>query len=223
MRKPTEQKKYWSQNDSVSKENTLIERNTTLFNDESDHDEEEEEELNFLKDKRESDKNYLEKLNQISQVSELRIENTDFSLLKNRRNVSSRGSPFLYTPSASQLSMNNDVRSANQSRISNNPANRNTSRPNSRAPLPVPPAEKNMEVIVGKGRSSSRPNSALNKTNSTGMNNNNAANGVKSNQSRPSTNGREKDQSNEFKCENCDKNYTNIKDFDIHKLYCSKK
>ena len=195
-----------------------------MYNDESDHEEDEEEELNFLKDKRESDKNYLEKLNQISQVSELKIENTDFSLLKNRRNVSSRGSPFLYTPSASQLSMNNDPRTANQSRVSNYSANKNnTSRPNSRAPLPVPPAEKNMEVIVGKGRSSSRPNSALNKTSVGNGSNSNIAAAPNGKTNQKSANVRDKDQSNEFKCENCDKNYTNIKDFDIHKLYCSKK
>ncbi len=197
-----------------------------MFNDESDHEEDEDEELNFLKDKRESDKNYLEKLNQISQVSELKIENTDFSLLKNRRNVSSRGSPFLYTPSPSQLSMNNDARSANQSRVSNYSLNKtNTNKPNSRAPLPVPPAEKNMEVIVGKGRSSSRPNSAFNKTNSgNGSNGNIAATITNGRTNQKSASGvRDKDQSSEFKCEFCEKNYTNIKDFDIHKLYCNKK
>ena len=176
---------------------------------------EEEEEFNFLKDKRESDKSYLDKLNQISQVSELKIENTDFSLLKNRRNISSRGSPFMYSPSPSQLSMNNDSRTANQSRLTSYSANRNTGRPNSRTPV-VPPAEKNMEVIVGKGRSSSRPNSAVNK------NNGNNTNGVNSKNNQRLTSAKEKDPSNEFKCNNCEKNYSNIKDFDIHKLYCNK-
>ena len=113
--------------------------------------------------------------------------------------------------------MNNDSRSANQSRASNySAANRNTSRPNSRAPV-VTPAEKNMEVIVGKGRSSSRPNSAaLNKTNS-----NNSIN--QKNAPKSGVSVKDKDSSNEYKCENCEKCYNNIKDFDIHKLYCNKK
>ncbi len=103
--KVASERKYWNQNDSLGKENT------TLTNDESTlSSDTEEDDLNFLKDKREADKSYLDKLNQISQISELKIENRDFSLLKNRRNISSRGSPFLYSPSPSQLSMNNDHR-----------------------------------------------------------------------------------------------------------------
>ena len=202
------ERKFWNQNESLAKE-----ANNTLLNDESTlSSDTEEDDLNFLKDKRESDKSYLDKLNQISQISELKIENSDFSMLKNRRNISSRGSPFLYSPSPSQLLMNSEARSANQSRVSNYSANRNTSRPNSRVPV-VPPAEKNMEVIVGKGRSSSRPNSAA-KTQ------NNSSSTPKSGAPKSA---KDKDSSNEYKCENCEKCYNNIKDFDIHKLYCNKK
>ena len=57
----------------------------------------------FMNDKHEADKNYLSQLKQITQNSELKVEsNTDFSMLKNRRQImSSRENSFLYSPSPS--------------------------------------------------------------------------------------------------------------------------
>lgn len=237
-------KKYWNQTESLTKENTSnrIKPSSsdhsinTIHNDndvtigelntpknyavdkliDSDNDDD----YDFLKDKRESDKGFLEKLSQINQTSELRIENTDFSYMKNRRNISSRAelnSPFLYSPS--QSSLNSEPRSANPSRASNySAANRKT-------PI-IPPADKNMEVIVGKGRrssmsGSSRSNSASAKPNIPTGPNNSAKN--KANLNNTATSNKESSRYNSYKCENCDKQYNNIKDLDIHKLYCDKK
>jgi hypothetical protein len=177
-------------------------------------DEYDNENYDFLKEKHESDKNYLQKLNEINQASELRIENSS-SQMKNRRGLASREnsrqftSPFLYSPS--QNSINSE---RNASRITSAHNNRQNVRPSSSATAPpIPPADKNMEVVVGKGRRLNSANLASTRSNSSSSN-------------QPRNNiptGQAKSAQTSFKCENCEKKYNNIKDFDIHKLYCTKK
>lgn len=164
------------------------------FEYDEDENSDEEDNLNFFKDKHESDQNYLSKLNQINLNSELKIENTDFNLFKNRRNVSSRNHDGSFLHSASQNSINSD----RGSKMSNRSQIRTT---------PIPPADKNMEVIVGKGRRS-------------------ATNSARSTASTSKTslppNGRKANLKNKgaLTCENCNKQYENIKDMEIHKMYC---
>lgn len=124
-----------------------------------------------------------------------------YSFKHNRRD--NHGS-FLYNPSTSSLSSDR-----NNSRVSNYSALFNKSNTNKAIPN-IPPAEKNMEVVVGKGR---RVSSALGSSRATY----NKTNPINS----KSKTLNSKD--NIFKCKYCEKSYNNIKDFDIHKLYCNLK
>jgi hypothetical protein len=206
---------------SMSQKNYNHKKNAFLDDDDEDlnemMDEYENDNYDFLKEKHESDKNYLQKLNEINQASELRIENSSSQMKNNRRGLASREnsrqftSPFLYSPS--QSSMNSD---RNPSRIASANGNKQNFRPNSSVTAhipPIPPADKNMEVVVGKGRRLNSANLVSTRSNSSS-----------SNQPRSSiSTGQVKNGQTNFKCDNCEKKYNNIKDFDIHKLYCTKK
>lgn len=176
--------------------NKKLQYNDDDENDEND--ESDEDDYNFLKDKRVSDQNYLNKLNQINLNSELKIENTDFNLFKNRRNLSSRNHEGSFLHSTSQNSINNER--PNSSKLSN------YSRSQVRT-TPIPPAEKNMEVIVGKGRRSAN-NSARQNTPKTSL--------------PPSGRISKTNSTNKINlvCLNCKKAYENEKDMEIHKMYC---
>jgi hypothetical protein len=204
----------------------------------------------FLKDKHKSDQNYLERLNEVARAtSELRVDSAaDFNLAKNRRTASTRehhhGSPFMYSPSTG--SIYNGDSSRNASRASNfTPGGRASAL---KSTPPIPPADKNMEVIVGKGRrgsgvmSAATANSA--RSNSANALNNNkntpaSSNGINSGRNvngKPPSNGssgnggsglltstasQQASHASSFKCENCNKRYDNGKDLDIHRLYCN--
>ncbi len=206
---------------------------------------------NFLKDKHKSDQNYLDKLNEVARAnSELRVDSAaDFNLAKTRRTASTRDhhltSPFLYSPSTG--SIYNGDSSRNASRASNYTSGGRASA--LRSTPPIPPADKNMEVIVGKGRrgsgvmsataNSTRSNSANalnNKHNSSASNNNSSRNvngkppssssngglsNTSSNNTNNNTNNNASSHVSGFKCVNCNKKYDNSKDLDIHKLYCN--
>jgi hypothetical protein len=163
----------------------------------------------FLKEKQISDQNYLNKLNQIINTSELKIEDSDFRMYSFNDNRRDNQGSFLYNASTSSMSSDrNNSRASNYSVLFNK-SNANKVIPN------IPPAEKNMEVVVGKGR---RVSSALASTR-TNSNNNTT---IKGNNSNPKPKiSTVKD--NNFKCKHCEKTYNNIKDFDIHKLYCNSK
>lgn len=186
---------------------------------------ENDENYDFLKDKHESDKNFLSKLNQISHASELIIENTDFSMLKGRR-ASSRDhqTTFLYSPS--QSSMNSEP---NQNRdgggyhsnLNSSMSNRNQSRLKSPYVPNIPPADKNMEVVVGKGkRVSSAAVTVTGSARSNSASSNNRKNSIPLPPSSANSN-RSVANKNTFACENCNKKYSNGKDLDIHKMYCN--
>jgi hypothetical protein len=173
-------------------------------------------EMDFLKQKHKSDQSYLNKLNQIVNTSELKTENGDYNLFNirnsagRRNNVSSRDhhSSFLYSPS--QSSVNSD---RNNSRITNYSPVFNRSSSSVRTMPNIPPAIPNMEVVVGKGR---RVNSAMSRTKigipPSGQNTS----------SRPKTASNSSSNLKEnFMCEKCSKKYDNIKDLDIHRLYCN--
>jgi hypothetical protein len=187
----------------------------------------------FLRDKHKSDANYLEQLNQIAHTSELRVDSAaDYNVAKSRRTASTRdhASPFLYTPADSSRAA---------SRASNFTAGGRASA--LRSTPPIPPADKNMEVVVGKGRrgvgsgfgnvtaavGSARSNSAnavnaktASSSPSTTSSRTALANAVTT---KPPTNGHTNSSStysSGFKCDNCNKKYDNGKDLDIHKLYC---
>jgi hypothetical protein len=168
------------------------------INDENDDDND------FLKNKQVSDQNYLNKLNHIVNTSELKIENSDFRMYSFKNNRRDNHKSFLYNPSTSSLSSDR-----NNSAVSNYSTSLNKSNVN-KVILNIPPAEKNMEVVVGKGR---RVSSALSSSRTTS--NNKTSNGTNTS---PKTL-----QNNYFKCKYCEKTYNNIKDFDIHKLYCNLK
>jgi hypothetical protein len=207
------------------------------------------EDFDFMKDKHKSDQSYLEKLNQIAQTSDiLRIENSDSSM-KKFHGRSNLHSPFLYSPSQvnsirneteTNFNRNNTSRASNYSAknagsLGNNSVVKNTP--------PIPPADRNFEMIVGKGRrvssalggggnASSRSNSAnannreKNKLNGAASNGSTARNSsVNNNLIQNKQNGSNSSLSNNnsqsYKCENCSKKYDNNKDLDIHKLYCS--
>ncbi|CAF0817787.1 unnamed protein product [Brachionus calyciflorus] len=193
-------KKYWNQHESVDK----IDKNEPDSDDEFD----------FLKEKRESDKNYLEKLNQISQGTDLRIENSDISIVgRSRRGSKDSQNPYLFSPSTSSLT--------SHSRVSQHSAYGNRS--NLKTP-PIPPADKNMEVIVGKGRRvNSATNSARSNISSNNIKQNTSINSKRVESARgkpPPASG--KTSSTGFKCDNCNKKYEDSKNLEIHKLYCTK-
>lgn len=200
--------------------NIKIELNTNANNnnneleddhDDLDDDDDTDDDYNFLKDKREQDQSYLNKLNQINLNSELKIENTDFNMFKNRRNVSSRNhdGSFLHSPSPSSAA--NSERGGGSKLSSYNRAQARTT--------PVPPAEKGMEVIVGKGRRSSINHSARSNSSNNGANQNNKTSLPPSGRdAAKKTNGNAK---TNLVCENCQKTYTQQKDMDIHKMYCN--
>ncbi len=168
---------------------------------------------NFLKNKHESDQNYLSKLNQIS--ADLKIEpNADFSLIKNRRNISSRENSFMFSPS--QSSMNTERNTS--SKLSNYSVT-NGNRTPKVTRTPIPPADKTMEVVVGKGRRvSSASASARSNLSMANVKNNlppqTPSSRAKSGVAKPNS-------ALSFKCQTCDKKYNNSKDLDIHKMYCS--
>lgn len=194
-----------------------------MDNDDADDDDldlDNDDQFDFLKEKHESDKSYLSKLNQITNQSEMRVENTsDFNLSKNRR-VSSRDhqATFLYSPSPNGVEYNNNN---NISRPGSNyrGSTRNTNRTPPLA-VNIPPAEKNMEVVVGKGR---RVNSAS--SGALGSNRaNSAAKGQQQQEAIPARKNSiplSNSSNRSFTCENCSKKYTNGKDLDIHKMYCN--
>lgn len=149
----------WKQSDSYQNDRSLSRNTRTpgdlpiepIFNQEinTPHMSDDDEALDdFMSNKHEADKSYLSKLKQIGQNSELRVEsNTDFSQMK-RRNVTSREHSFLYSPAASPAPTDRNTTSkmsmySVRDRV-------NSAKSNSRTP--IPPADKTMEVIVGKGR-----------------------------------------------------------------------
>lgn len=173
------------------------------------------ERYDFLREKHDSDKSLVNQLNQITNQSELRIEsaasNNDY--MRNRRGGSSRdhSATFLYTPPTT--SNNNSRPGSTASR------GKNSTRPI----VNITPADKNMEVVVGKGRrvvSSNRGNSSR-------------ANHSPSNPNTSTVGGQRKNSltgipplpasaaNRSFSCENCNKKYSNGKDLDIHKMYCT--
>lgn len=182
-------KKYWNQDESVKPKTET----------ESD------EEFDFLKNKRQSDLSYLEKLNQISNGTELKVENSDFTFGKNSRRGYKDSNPYIFSPSTSSIT--------SHSRLS-----QHSNRSKIKTP-PIPPADKNMEVIVGKGR---RINSA-NSVRSNSSSNKNSNKKLDSARSRPPTSGRKNGSVEKplFKCNICDKSYEDNKNLDIHKLYCT--
>lgn len=194
------------------------------------------EELDFLKDKHKSDRNYLNKLNQIAQASELGGEtsHTDYTQIvtkitpaSGRRRVSGNNSqastrdhltsPFLYNPSASS------------SRAGSGYSRRVEQVNSTRATPPIPPADKNMEMVVGKGRRSAagsgapfNPNSTSSaRSNSAGLNSGKPNGKAPPPVAPPSGRHSTHKESSEFKCEICSKKYDNSKDLSIHKLYCT--
>lgn len=199
--------------------------------DEDDLDLDNDDRYDFLKDKHDSDKSLVHQLNQITNQSELRIEsaasNNDF--LRNRRAGSSRdhSATFLYTPPSAS---NNNSRPGSNTSSSRRTANA------SRPIVNIPPADKNMEVVIGKGRrvnssngvgsgggvvgSSSRGNSSrANHSPSSGGHNSSIVG-----QRKNSLNGMPPlpaSATRLFSCENCNKKYSNGKDLDIHKMYCN--
>ena len=216
-------------------------------------------ELDFLKDKRASDQNYLHQLHQIANESTRQHDadsddagaatpvafNNSYKYGHNVNNFSGELSSFVR--STSQSSIHSDASSV-PSRLSSfsttasafggggghkaaaaAPSLMSSSRPTSVVKgRVIPPAEKNMEVIVGKGRRTT------------------SANGPSSAKQSPSTRGGAATTTNEktashmppsalpagerlrsktsdmFKCDACHKGYNNTKDFDIHKLYCNR-
>jgi hypothetical protein len=184
--------------------------NSTNNNNEDDEvageDDDDDDDFNFLKDKREADQSYLNKLNQINLNSELKIDNTDFNLFKNRRNISSRNHDHSFLHSPSPSSMNSERGSSSKQSNYNRAQARTT---------PIPPAEKGMEVIVGKGRRSSMSTSARSNSSNNG---NQKTSLPPSGRDVKKINGNSK---TSLVCENCQKSYTQKKDMEIHKMYCN--
>ncbi len=182
-------------NQNLSSNNSEIDP-TMENNPSSDLSDDEEDELaKFYESKHKSDKNYLSQLSQIAQNSELKVEsNTDFSLLKNRRNISSRESSFLYSPPSSNR--NTPSRLVTSSKLSNYSGKGGA--------VIIPPADKTMEVVVGKGRRSGSAKSNRDLPPQT-----------------PTNRVRTGTASATFLCKKCPKKYNNQKDLDIHKIYCS--
>jgi hypothetical protein len=166
-----------------------------------------ENDLNFLKEKHQSDTNFLKQLNNITQTSELKIESVDLSLIKGRASSSrQRHSAFLFSPSHSSSS--SDRYSASCTQLLNRSTIANERKQNLMSQ--ITPADKNMELVVGKGRrpsssSSTKSNSAL------GLKNTSNVNRITKTK-----------KGNEFSCKNCKKTYETNKDFEIHNLYCNK-
>jgi hypothetical protein len=217
------QNRFWNQDESlVTPKKPLFGQsrvqNASAQQQEEKLDLDNDEEFDFLKEKHESDKNFLNRLNQINQTSELVVENnTDFSLMKNRRTSSrdhhATASPFLYSPSGS--SMHSEA-NGNHSNL-NSASNRYNVRSKSpQRPPSIPPAEKNMEVVVGKGRRV--VNSATAVGNSARSNSSTSNNRKNSIPLPPTTRNASRSM---FACENCSKKYSNGKDLDIHKMYCN--
>ncbi len=162
-----------------------------------DDDEDEDELTKFYESKHKSDKNYLAQLSQIAHNSELKVEsNADFSLLKNRRNISSRESSFLYSPPSSNR--NTPSRLVTSSKLSNY---------SGKSGVVIPPADRTMEVVVGKGRRSSMSGSARSNKDLPPQT--------------PTSRARTGTASAIYLCKKCPKKYNNQKDLDIHKMYCS--
>lgn len=181
----------------------------TLVGSNSDSDlDDAENELNddFMNEKHESDRNYLNQLKQITQNSELKVEsNTDFSLLKNRRNIASRENSFLYSPAPS-------ARNNSGSKLSNYSSSQRANSAKGQHQRPViPPADKTMEVVVGKGRRGS-VSSARSNANATPTSNRPPQT--------PKSTGKSASTGN-FACSHCPKRYNNKKDLDIHSMYCT--
>lgn len=166
--------------------------------------------FDFLKEKHESDKSLVSQLNQITNQSELRIES---AASKGRRGGSSRdhSATFLYTPPA-PASSNNSRPGSNAS------SQRRPVSGSNRAMFNIPPAEKNMEVVIGKGR---RLNSATGGSSSRTNSNIERATTQNTSQRKNSLSGMPPLPNRQFSCENCNKKYSNGKDLDIHKMYCN--
>lgn len=263
----TFKKSSWSQNESVvarprsnsmTRENeyeTFSQKASGGFDTNKNY---EDEEFNFLKGKDESNRRLLDELNMIGKTSELNAEMKDFEdfdYMKIRRNIPSSLSrmedqSYLNSPtSVGNNTLRNQTPSLmiqNSRMASYSPSGLNR-QANSRlaSMTPIPPADKNMEVVVGKGRrvnsasGSTRSNSnQLNQQHSNGTSNK-AANTASipptptgkvsrgANLNGTNRNGdshrssHNQSRISDFRCKKCEKAYNNLRDFDIHKLYCN--
>lgn len=196
-------------NTTTTNDETVQDTHLMASNSDSDMDDAEDE-LNddFMNEKHESDRNYLNQLKQITQNSELKVEaNTDFSLLKNRRPIASRENSFLYSPAPSARN------SSAGSKLSNYSTSQraNSAKGHQQRPV-IPPADKTMEVVVGKGRRGSVANSARSNANATPT-------GKRPPQT-PKSTGKSAG-TGSFACSHCPKRYNNKRDLDIHGMYCT--
>ena len=85
----------------------------------------------------------------------------------------------------------------------------------------IPPADKTMEVVVGKGRRSSVSGSARSHSNQTPTGSRGQLPPQTPGGSRPRSAVAKSAASGSFACANCPKRYSNKKDLDIHGMYCT--
>lgn len=193
--------------------NDYDEENTTKDDLDLDNDEH----FDFLKEKHDADKSLVNQLNQITHQSDLRVESAA-SVQSRRQGASSRdhSATFYYSPSPLNPPPTTNVSSRPTSMLR---------RPNSSSStrggtvVNIPPAEKNMEVVVGKGR---RVNSTMSATSSRANSAANQNNSIHQQQRKNSLNSMPPLPNNRtFSCDSCNKKYSNGKDLDIHKMYCN--
>ena len=193
-------------------------------NNNNDDDNDDDQHYNFLKDKHRSDQSYLEKLNNVAAVQTSELRATDAALFASSAGSLARpkrgglggsnhrdhSSPFLYQSPLPPPSASGSGRNSSGGQLRSTP--------------PIPPADKNMEVVVGKGRRGGGSASSVRSNSATALNGSGSAKQQQSNGRKPpmaAATSAIGHSSSGFKCEICNKKYLNGKDLDIHKLYCS--